>query len=189
MCYRRKYKTSQRHEFFAEACGVDTSDCMTESAAEAVFRYGIVRNGYVSLSNGLKKRGITNIGGLKLLDKTYIYRLCACDMTYVGKTNDPLQRFGQHILRSEASAGYLIETAMDNWVVPRLQVIDVTSAKDAPFIEAYWISALKTVNASRLKARFREYQANPTEYESIICRDLPRVRFDHGPWVSRVGQG
>ena len=176
MLYRSKYKLPQREQFLAEACGLEARKWMTESAIVAALRFGVVRNGYVYLSNGLKKHGITNIGGLDLLDKTYIYRLYACDMTYVGKTNDPLKRFVEHIRDSKASAGYLVETAMDNRIVPRLQVIDVTNANDAPFIEAYWINALKTVNASRLKAHFRS--TNPTAQNTKASSAVTCLLFD-----------
>ena len=165
-----KYGKSQRIDFFLQILGGARS-CRRDFAQELRYR----GRQMVFLSDALKLQGYEYI---QPDIRRYIYKLEACGYVYIGQTKDPFARFVDHLIDSQTSSVILVTAAIDNNLVPRMEVIDITDDVSSNAIEGFWIRYAKwkgydVVNAIQNNdelARFVESQGDG--FKSVIASKI-----------------
>lgn len=122
---------------------------------------------FISISEQLKKNGYQYILVSKEIE--YIYQIFACGLTYIGRSKDPFKRFGEHFTRSGCSSSIVVESAIDNNVIPQLEVIDIC-AMGSTAVEAYWIGNSDCVNSQKYKLKRLDLKNSPNSYKCVVAR-------------------
>lgn len=168
----RKYDTAQRFDYFLKILGGDRLHPKEFSQEIKTLRYCGRR--MVCLSDTLRM-----IGYLYIQADThrYIYALEACGYMYVGATKDPFARYVDHIISSQCSSVILVAAAIDNNVVPRMEVVDVTDEESAHGIEGFWIRYLSwkghhVVNSMENNDEFARLLKDASSFKSVVAHRI-----------------
>src|SRR5581483_8200127 len=108
---------------------------------------------------------------------SYIYALEACGYMYIGATKDPYARFVDHIISSQCSSVILVAAAIDNNVIPRMEVVDVIDDESSNGIEGFWIrySSLKVchvVNSMHNSDEFARLMKDADAFRSVVAHRI-----------------
>jgi hypothetical protein len=122
---------------------------------------------YIKISDDLKEMGYHFI--LIGQGVEFIYKMYACGILYIGKTKDPFKRFGEHVINSTNSAMAVVSAAIDNMVVPRMEVIDLCEEKCTE-VESFWIIDSDCVNTARYKNKYKGFVTNPQNFKCVTAR-------------------
>jgi hypothetical protein len=101
--------------------------------------------------------------------------MAACGYTYIGQTRDPFSRFVDHLISSQTSCSILVTAAIDNGVVPRMEIVDVTNEQSSNAIEGFWIryaqwKGFDLVNSHHNIAEFARFvESHGDGFRSVIA--------------------
>lgn len=130
----------------------------------------VLRN-FVFLSSELKQLEYSFSRPCKNIK--YIYRLEACNLRYIGQTNDPLERFTNHIGGNDnKGSGILVQSAMDNNLVPQMEILDICDDRSKFAIEGYWMSQFECVNKQRNLDHLNAFLKEPEKFRSVVAHRL-----------------
>lgn len=164
------YSKERRHEYYSSILEMVESqygEGITESRKyiHSEWRYRLRK--FIYISEELKKNGYSFVISNEEIE--YIYKMSACGMNYIGKTKDPFKRFVEHMTSTDCSSSLVIDSAIDNNIVPKLEVIDICEAK-ATAVEAYWIGSLNCINKQTYKKKRYELEKSPNSYKCVVAR-------------------
>lgn len=128
----------------------------------------------VVLSEPLRRLGYTYI---QADTHKYIYKLEACGYVYIGVTADPFARYVDHLVYSRSSSVILIAAAIDNNLVPLLEIIDITDEQSSNGIEGFWIRYLSwkrchVVNSAQNIEELARFVKSSGGFRSVIANRL-----------------
>jgi hypothetical protein len=164
-----KYGTAERINYLIQALG--GRHVHQEDYSKALRYCG--RN-MICLSDTLQRLGYQYI---QADTHRYIYALEACGYMYIGATKDPFARFVDHIISSQCSSVILIAAAIDNNLVPRMEVVDVTDEESSNGIEGFWIRYLSwkgyhVVNSMHNADELARFVKNGGGFRSVVANRL-----------------
>ena len=96
---------------------------------------------------------------------------------YIALTKDPYARFVDHIISSQCSSVILVAAALDNNVIPRMEVVDITDEESSNGIEGFWIRYLSwkgfhVVNSMRNTDEVARFVNNGSGFTSVVANRL-----------------
>ena len=165
-----RYSKAQRIDFFLQILGGSPS-CRRDFSQELRYR----GRQMVFLSDALKAQGYQYI---QADSHRYIYRLAACGYTYIGQTNDPFARYVDHLISTETSCVVLATAAIDNGLVPRMEIVDITDETSSNGVEGFWIRYAKwkkgdVVNVIQNNDEFARFvEQNGDGFRSVIASQI-----------------
>jgi hypothetical protein len=165
-----RYSKEHRTNYYEAVLQMEKSiygDGITESRRYQLSELRYRLRKLCSISEDLKKAGYNFI--IVQEEVEYIYNFSACGLNYIGKTKDPFQRFGRHITDPTISSALVAESAIDNSIVPLLEVIDICAVGEVA-VEAYWINNFNCVNTQKYKLKKYELQKSPYSHKCVIAR-------------------
>jgi hypothetical protein len=133
-----KYGKPQRIDYFIQILG--GRRCHSRTFAQELRYCG---KEMVVLSDSLKRKGYEYI---QADTHKYIYKMEACGYTYIGATKDPFGRYVDHLVNSQTSSVIVVAAAIDNNLVPCIEIVDITDDKSSNGIEGFWIRYSKYKN-------------------------------------------
>jgi hypothetical protein len=173
-----KYGCERRRDFFWEILQCSESVYgLTDSYRYqfSEFRYRL--HNHIVLSDQLKQRGYKYI--VRHPGIEFVYRLEACGLRYVGKTVDPYGRYFSHITGESCSSIHVMTAAMDNRVIPKMEIIDFCDKKSVSFVENFWMTRLECVNSVRKKNWREEFDKKPATFKSVMAHQLLGFESHH----------
>jgi len=164
-----KYSTAERINYLVQALG--GRHVHQEDYSKALHYCG---RKMVFLSDTLRSLGYEYI---QADTHRYIYALEACGFMYIGASKDPYARFVDHIISSQSSSVILVAAAIDNNVVPGMQVVDVTDEESSNGIEGFWIrySSLKgchVINSKENNDEFARLMKDADAFRSVVAHRI-----------------
>jgi hypothetical protein len=131
-----KYGKRQRIDYFIEILGGRLPSYVQRDFTKELSALRYCGKAMVFLSNCLENQGYRYI---QSDTHRYIYKLEVCGYSYIGATKDPFARYVAHLMDSQTSSVILVAAAIDNGVVPRMEIIDITDEYSSKGIEGFWI--------------------------------------------------